>query len=582
MASLNGHRKLLEQLRADGVRYMFGNPGSSEEGLVDEVSRFSDIRYILGLQEAAITCLADGYAQATQRPAVVQLHTGVGLGSALGSLYHALRRHTPMLVIAGEAGVAYDALEAHMAVDLVAMARPVTKYATRVIHPGSLLRLTRRCYKLAATPPWGPVFLALPQDILEAPNDEVVTPTVVPETRVAPEPDLIARAAELLAGAESPVILVGDGVSHAHAHGELVRFAEAWGAGVWGAMASELIMPWTHPLYRGLTGHMYGPASTPLVENADAVVICGTYVLPYVFPPLINPFRPDAKVVHIDLDSYSIGKNYPVTLGLASDPKPTLRMLTEALSGRMSDQQKSAAQARAERIGRDTAMAREDGMARDRTAREAMPLHMSAFARALAQQIPADAIMVDESLSYFPELMRWIPPSMPGAFFQTPGGTLGVGIPGAVGVKLAHPDRTVVGFTGDGGAMYTYQALWTAAHYGIGAKFVVCNNRSYRLLKLNLLDYWRQQGLPPEQYPTEFPPAFDIGAPHINFTELARSLGVPGQRVTQPAEVGPAIGALLSDDAPFMLELMLEAEVPRAAATGATGRHPVSAEYPCS
>ena len=139
---------------------MFGNPGSSEEGLLDEIARFPDIHYILGLQEAAIVLLADGYAQATQRPTVVQLHSSVGLGNALGSLYHALRKQrTPLVVIAGEAGVAYDALDAHMALDLVTLARPVTKYATRAIHPGSLLRLLRRCIKIAATPPFGPYFL---------------------------------------------------------------------------------------------------------------------------------------------------------------------------------------------------------------------------------------------------------------------------------------------------------------------------------------------------------------------------------------------------------------------------------------
>ena len=140
----------------------------------------------------------------------------------------------------------------HMALDLVTFARPVTKYAARVIHPGSLLRLLRRCVKMAATPPFGPVFLAVPQDILDQPNDEPVLPTVVPETRVTPEPALIARAAELLAGAENPVIIMGDGVAHSQAQGELARLAEVLGADVWGAMASELNIPWTHPLYRGL------------------------------------------------------------------------------------------------------------------------------------------------------------------------------------------------------------------------------------------------------------------------------------------------------------------------------------------
>ena len=159
MSGPTGHRKLLEQIRADGADYMFGNPGSSEEGLLDEVARFPDLTYVLGLQEAALVCIADGYAQATHRPAVVQLHCSVGLGNAIGSLFHARQRRSPLVVMSGEAGVAAGPLEAHMSADLVAMARPVTKYAARAEHPGSLLRLFRRCFKVAATPPFGPVFL---------------------------------------------------------------------------------------------------------------------------------------------------------------------------------------------------------------------------------------------------------------------------------------------------------------------------------------------------------------------------------------------------------------------------------------
>jgi benzoylformate decarboxylase len=581
-STVTGHRKLLEQLRADGIVHVFGNPGSSEEGLVAELSRFADIEYILGLQEAAITSIADGYAQATRRPAVVQLHSGVGLGSALGSLYHALRRKTPLVVLAGEAGIAYDALDAHMAVDLVAMARPVTKYAVRATDPRSLLRLLRRCLKIAWTPPWGPVFLAVPQDVLDAPNEEPVLPTVVPDTRMAPEPAVMAGVAELLASARHPVVLVGDGVSHSQAHAELISVAEALGAEIWGAMASELIVPWTHPLYRGLTGHMFGAVSGEKVRDADAVLICGTYVFPDVFPRLTSPFASGAKIVHIDLDTSAIAKNHPVTVGLASDPKLTLALLADALDEQMTDAQKTAARERAERIGAEAARKREHDLEHDRTVHGSLPLRMSAFAEELAARLPADAIIFDESLTYQEELLRWLPPREPGSFFQTPGGTLGVGIPGAIGVKLAHPDRTVLGLTGDGGAMYTYQALWTAAHHGIAAKLVVCNNRSYRLLKLNLLDYWHEQGLSPDGYPP-MPPPFDVADPPIDFVALAEALGVPGQRVSDPSQLGGSVDALLATTGPALLELVLERDLPSPPAASA---EPVparaSAEYPCS
>lgn len=570
MGTATGHRKLLEQLQADGITTMFGNPGSSEEGLLDELSRFPAIRYILGLQEAALVLMASGYAQATQKPTAVQLHSSVGIGNAIGSLYQAFRKQrSPLVVIAGEAGVAYDALDAHMALDLAAVARPVTKYATRVIHSGSLLRLVRRCVKIAATPPFGPVFLSVPQDILDQPNDEPVLPTVVPETRVVPEPALIARAAELLASAENPVIIMGDGVSHSQAQGELARLAEVLGAGVWGAMASELNIPWTHPLYRGLTGHMFGQVSRRTVEQADVVVICGTYVFPDVFPLLENPFRPDAKVLHVDLNAYEIAKNHPITLGLVSDPKLTLRVLAEAVADRMSKAQREAACDRTERLTREKEQQRASALERDRANRTEVPLHMSVFSEELVKHLPKDAIIYDESITHQEELMRWVPPTAPGQLFQTPGGTLGVGIPGAVGVKLAHPDRAVVGFTGDGGAPFTYQALWTAAHYQIGAKFVVCNNSSYRILKQNLVTYWSDRGLGADQ--ASFPPAFDINEPDIDFVSLACGLGVPARRVSQPAEIADAITMMLGHDGPFLIELVLEREVSRTPAYPRSG-----------
>lgn len=558
MGTATGHRKLLEQLTADGIRYIFGNPGSTEEGFLDELSQVDSVRYVLGLQEAAVVLTANGYALATRKPTVVQLHSSVGLGNALGSLYHSYRmQRAPLVVIAGEAGTAYDALEAHMWTDLAALARPVTKYATRAIHPSSVLRLLRRCIKIAATPPVGPTFLAVPQDVLDQLNDEEVHPTVVPSTRVEPEPATLALATELLAEARRPVILVGDGVAHAEASGEVRRLATVLGAPVWGVMASEVSLPWTDPLYQGLTGHMFGSDSRRVVEDADAVVICGTYVFPEVFPLLENPFRPDAKIIHIDLDANAIAKNHPVTLGVVSDPRLTLRRLAENLTDRLTPAQRDAAAERVSRLAEDTARARAAARDADVPRRGDVPLRMSAFAEALAGRLPAGSVVFDETLTYSPELTRYLTPSAPGALFQTPGGTLGVGLPGAVGAKLALPDRTVVGLTGDGGAMYSYQALWTAAHHGIDAKFVVCNNRSYRLLKENLVEYRRERNTAA----ATFPPPFDLVDPGLDYVALASGLGVPGMRVTEPKEIEGGLDALLDHDGPFLLELMLEGDV---------------------
>jgi len=378
------------------------------------------------------------------------------------------------------------------------------------------------------------------------------------DTRVAPQPDSV-ESARLLAGAQNPVILAGDGVAASGAVHELVRFAQAWGAPVWGAMASEVIIPWTHPLYAGLTGHMFGGDSAAIVAQADAVVVCGTYLFPDVFGATCSPLRPDATVVHIDLDPYAIAKSHPVTIGMVSDPRLTLRALTDSLERVTTDAQRAAAAERVRRHGEASARSRQQARAQDETRSEDFPLRMSSVAARLADLLPADAIVFDEALTNSPELTRWLTPSTPGNFFQTPGGTLGVGIPGAVGAKLAHPGRTVVGFTGDGGAMYTYQALWTAAHHRIGAKFVVCNNSSYRLLKQNLVRYWRDTD--PRDGPREFPPCFDVHEPGVDFVALAGALGVPAMQVSKPGEVESALRAMLDHDGPYLVEVVLDRDV---------------------
>jgi benzoylformate decarboxylase len=380
-------------------------------------------------------------------------------------------------------------------------------------------------------------------DVLDAPCEEAAVPTAIPDTRTAPTAETIARAAELLAGAARPLAIVGDGIAAAGAQEELTRVVELLGAAVWGANYSEVNISAQHPLFRGQLGHMFGEHSKAITSQADAVLICGTYVFPEVFPALEGVFAPDANVVHIDLDAYEIAKNFPVDLGVVADPKATLGLLADELERRLTEEQRQAAAARMQELGelkrRELAAADEA----DRAAGDGVPLHPSVFMAELARQLPDDAILFDEALTASPELTHHLPPTRPGHYFSTRGGSLGVGIPGALGIKLARPDKTVVGVAGDGGSMYTIQALWTAVHHDIDAKFVICNNRSYQLLKLNLQQYWRERGLPERS----FPDSFDLGGPELRFDELARAFGVEAARVETPDEVAPAIGEALAD-----------------------------------
>jgi len=536
-----GKSAIIEQFLVDGITHMFGNPGTVEQGFLDALEEFPDFTYILTLQETVAAGVADGYARATGRPTVLQLHSGVGLGNGIGMMYQSKRGHAPLVVIAGESGIAYDSMDAQMAADLVAMARPVTKWATRVVDPRSLLRVMRRAIKIAMTPPRGPVFVALPMDILDALNDEPAVPTVFPDTRTLPAPALVAQAASLLAGAEHPVLLVGDGVSVSGAEPELLRVAEKLGADVWFVDSSEAHMPADHPLTRGSIGHMFGPVSRAAVADADAVLIVGTYVFPEVFPDLASPFRAGAPVVHVDLDAYEIAKNHPVTVGLVADPKLTLRALADTL-----DQLRSSGQDAAARLRIDH---RRDQQAA--AASEPDDTLIGAFLGELGRRAPADLMVFDEALTASPYVVRYLNPRLPGHYFLTRGGSLGVGFPGAVGMKIAHPDKTVVGFAGDGGSMYTYQALWTAVRHDVAANFVVCNNHRYELLNKNIEQYWSERDIAKHR----FPRSFDLAYPDIDFVGLARALGADGMRVDKTEQVAEAVERMLTTTRPFLIDL---------------------------
>ncbi|ULH17768.1 thiamine pyrophosphate-binding protein (plasmid) [Deinococcus sp. KNUC1210] len=557
-AGKTGRQLIIEQFLADGLPYMFGNPGTVEQGFLDSLEEYPEFKYILTLQESIAVGMADGYARASGGPALVQLHSGVGLGNGIGMMYQAMRGHAPLVVIAGESGVQYDAMDAQMAADLVAMARPVTKYSTRVVHASSLLRVIRRAIKIATTAPMGPVFVSLPMDVLDTVIEEQVHPATRVRTRVRPDDEALHEAAALLASATRPLILMGDGVTFSGAQTELQQVAERLGAPVWGVNNSEINMLASHPLYQGNTGHMFGADSIRAVQDHDCVLVVGTYVFPEVFPALSGAFADGTSIVHIDLNAYEIAKNHPVDVALLGDPKTTLAALLNALEPLQDGPAHEAAQARSTSIGaakqqaRETAIAADDAHAQTEV-EQGTPLQMASFMRELAKHLPADALVFDEALTNSPPITRYLPDLGPGQFFQTRGGSLGVGIPGALGLQLAHPEKVVVGFTGDGGGMYTIQALWTAAHHQIPAKFVVCNNRSYKLLKLNIEQYWSERDVPQHA----FPKSFDLYPPFIRFDEMAHSMGVASELVERPEQIAPAIERMLSHQGPYLIDLVI-------------------------
>jgi benzoylformate decarboxylase len=283
-------------------------------------------------------------------------------------------------------------------------------------------------------------------------------------------------------------------------------------------------------------------------------MIVGTYVLPEVFPELGDIFSPDATIIHVDLNAYEIAKSHRVDHGVVADPALTLGAIASALESRLDDRQRAAAEARARELAEAGAASRAAALERDASRRDEVPLHFATFAEELARQAPPDVVIFDEALTSSPDLTRHLPPTRPDHYFQTRGGSLGTGFPGAIGVQMANPGKTVIGFSGDGGSMYTIQALWTAARHDVPAKFVVCNNSSYKLLQLNVEQYWKDAGIARHDYPL----SFDLSYPPLRFVEMARGMGVEGVRVERPWEIARAVADMLASRGPYLIDLVLE------------------------
>jgi benzoylformate decarboxylase len=276
-----------------------------------------------------------------------------------------------------------------------------------------------------------------------------------------------------------------------------------------------------------------------------------------VFPELGNIFRPGARTIHFDLDGYEIAKNHPVDLGVISDPKLSLAALADALEETLSADRKVAAAARSEALGGAKRAKREAELEADAAAGDGQPLRFATFAAELAKRVPADVVIYDEALTNSPALTRHLPPTRSGHFFQIRGGSLGSGLAGGVGLKAAFPDKTVIVVAGDGASMYTIQALWSAARHNLATKFIVCNNGSYRLLQVNISQYWRERGIPEH----DFPLSFDLSEPGLRFDRMSEAMGVTAARVETADQIAGAIEKALAHPGPFLIDVVLEGDV---------------------
>lgn len=555
MPKLAGRYAMMEQLVAEGAKHIFGNPGTTEQGFMDALQDYPQIEYILALHESGAVGMADGYARASGGPAFVQLHITPGLGNAMGMLYNSYRTHSPLVVYAGQhpqPGMSQDPI---LSGDLARIAAPVCKWAVEVQDAGEIPALLRRAFKVSMDPPRGPVFISVPANVMDEESDAEIFRSLHTDTRVRASGVATERIAAMLLEARAPVIICGEGVAESGGQAELVQLAETLGARVHASFCAELPFPSLHPLYGGLLNVVSAPGLKGQLSSTDLVLAVGTSVLPLLFPLDQPPFPDQAKVVHIDLNPWEIGKNWKVDLGVMADPRLALADILAAVKRTRTDAQREAAKKRAAGVETITGQLLQalDGAARSRW--DSVPIGAGRMMSEVGGAMLPDTLLFDESITSGGYLMRYLRFPDVGRHFRAVGGGLGPGMPNPIGIKLARPDRPVLSVSGDGAALYTIQALWTAAHHKIPVTWVIANNSSYRILKLNMLEYLGK-GAAGRRFVE-----MDVTDPKVDFTAIAAGFGVKGTRVEHPGEIGDAVREAQASGEPRLVDVVIDGDV---------------------
>jgi benzoylformate decarboxylase len=551
MAEMTGAQAMFEMMVREGVRYVFGNPGTTELPLIDLFAARDEIEYILALHEDSALGMAAGYADASGSAAVVNLHTNPGVAHALANLYNAHRTRTPLIVTAGQQDTRAMIDDPLLCADLLNLTRQHTKWVWEAHHAAEVPLVMARAFKVAQTPPTGPVFVSLPVNVMEERAEIVLPPVTRVPSRVRGDRASIEEAARLLAAAGNPAIVAGDGCARSGAVREIVQLAEALAARVHTEpLSAYLDFPTGHDLYAGaLTANA---RQTRLdLEGADVLLIIGAANLAPLVYTGERMIPSDVRLIQIDVDPGELGKAHAVEIALLGDPRSVVQELIEALRLVLSGESGERAVRRRDLLASNILAARgkfiEEGLKTDGEGLMT-PCYVAREMRLAADK---NAVLVDESITSSPCLRAMFELNEPDSYFHAKAGALGMGLPMAIGVKLAMPDRQVLCAVGDGCALYAIQALWSAARYKVAVVFIILNNTSYMVLKGGLL------ALGAESVKRGVFTGMDITEPEIDFVELAESMGVAGRRVSRAGELTAALEWALGESGPTLLDVRI-------------------------
>lgn len=549
MQTISSKEALMEILRAEGVEYVFGLPGATEVFFLDALQDHPEIKYILGLHESLALGMAEGYARASGKVGFVNLHTSTGIGAAMALLINAYAGKVPLVVTAGNQDNRLIMQEPHLGdYDLTKMADQFTKWSAEVSYAADLPMVMRRAFKVAAHPPTGPVFVSLPQNLMEESIDFEYVPSTPFFTRQRPDQEAVARALELLMRSRAPVMAIGAGIATDEALPEVVKLAELIGSPVYQSHMSDVTFPVRHPQYLGNLDED-SPYTQEILQSMDILLTIGVPQFD-VSKSLLT--KRDADIIQVDNNPWEMAKNVPVAVGIEGNIQVTLTELNDALRERMSSEEGQAAVSRAQDILKEKERISEAFLNKARAERDNVPISASRLMEELSDALKPGTLIVDDSWSCSAALRQCMDLTDPKGYYRfRGGGTIGWAMPGGIGVKLAFPDRPVVAVSGDGSAMWANQSLWTAAAYKIPVTYVICANGRYqyviagKIRRMGEKAKGRLLGLEFEE-------------PRIAFWQLAEAMGVPGQKVDRPDDLRQALRSALESDGPSVVEVTIE------------------------
>ena len=557
MTVMTGTYGLLEMLRAENVKYIFGNPGTSEAAIMDGLEDFPDIEYILVVQEGVAVGMADAYARATGKVGFISLHIDNGLANAFSLLADSNYAGTPLVITAGNKDVRKLA-EGRS--DLARMAEPFCKWSVEITHPDQYPNVLRRAFLEARTPPTGPVFVSFSANSLDDEADMDIYPSSTNIYLPDPHASSVKRATELLQSSKHPIMLVGDRVGENDAIEETVQLAEQIGARVYGHVSTQVNFPTNHPQYLGKLpwASIRTENTREKLEKSDVILAIGCPVFSDYFYVPEKVLHNQSSLIHIDTNLGEIGKTEQTTLGIHASPKKTLSLISRELSENITGSGIETAKVRKLEIEAESLNLREKFIEIANEESPTAPIGVGAMAKAISENIPANSVVFDDSVSSGGMLHSAVKFSRPKSYFGSRGGAIGWGMGSGLGLKLANPDRPVFAIVGDGSAMMTIQALWTSVNSKIPVIFIICNNASYRVLKVNM-NIYKEDVLGQKDYSSkylnmDFPIPFD-------FKAIADAFGAKGYRIEDIKQLGPTIKEAIDLNETIVIDVIIDGKV---------------------